>query len=443
MPPKLAKASLAPHETQLANQARELYLQHNKENAHKPPAFVVSAPGRVNLIGEHTDYNDGFVLPLALDSMSTVVYGTGHLQTGTGTGPTTVHIRVVSSLDEVVEEVKLTVGSIYPPGEDEQLKWIHYVVGVVVQYLADLPVEGYHWDLAFSIASNVPLAAGLSSSASLEVAVATLLECFLHEDLVYSSSKNKKDSPAVQKALRCQRAENEWARSPCGIMDQLVISAAQDQSLVLIDCRSLELTPVPLKTTPNQPVLLVTNSKVTHSIADGEYGIRRKQCHDAVQGMQAVPLYHVLSLRDATLQDVKDSAGKMDDVSLQRARHVVTENKRVKECQVALKMGLWDRVGELMKASHASLKDDYEVSCVEVDDLVEWASGYEGVYGSRITGGGFGGCTVTLVDPDAVDGLEKHLKEQYQAKYGNECDCFVTRPGPGARVLAIDTNCKP
>lgn len=444
LPPKLAKANLEPSIQALVDKAKQLYQEkvaYFAEN-HKPPAFCVAAPGRVNLIGEHTDYTEGFVLPLALD-LCTVVYGTGFVHSGKGTSPTMARLRMISAQapDGMVEERKIIVNQTKPPDAEEARSWVDYVSGVVAQYLKDLPTEGYHLDFAFALASDVPLGSGLSSSASLEVSIATFLECFL-KDLCYPDIPEA-DHPK-HRALRCQAAEHEWAHSPCGIMDQLASSAAVDNNLILIDCRSLEVTPVPMKEgTPDEPVILVTNSMVTHSIADGEYGLRRKQCNDALEGMQAVPLYHVLSLRDATLQDVKDAKEKMDEVAFKRATHVVSENSRVKECKVALKMGLWSRVGELMNASHKSLKEDFEVSCEEVDTLVDLAQAYEGVFGSRITGGGFGGCTVTLVKKSAVDGLVEHLKTEYKSKHGKECECFTTHPGKGARALGIDMHFKP
>jgi len=443
LPPKIADADLSPDVRALVEKARKLYidkLAYFVQN-HKPPAFVVSAPGRVNLIGEHTDYTGGFVMPLAID-YSTVIYGTGFLHTGKGAGPTTIRLRMVSDKSpnpDLVEERRLMPDQC-PPDENEQRTWVNYVVGVVMQYMPDLPREGAVVDLAFATASNVPLGSGLSSSASLEVAVAIFLECFMH-DMAYSS--NPDCEKEKERALRCQKAENEWAYSPCGIMDQLASSAAKEGHLTMIDCRSLGITLVPMKEggTEEDPVIFIANSKVEHSIGDGEYGLRRMQCNEALEGMQQVPLYHVLTLRDATLQDVKDAEEKMSEVAYHRAKHVVTENQRTKEAKIALKMGVWDRVGQLMNESHESLRDDFEVSCEEVDFLVDLAQKYEGVYGSRMTGGGFGGCTVTLVKKSAVEGLKEHLKEEYKAKFNKDPDCFVTHPGPGARVLAIDKDC--
>ena len=443
--PMLAKADLTPQMRGLVDRAKKLYQDKVAYLAqtHKPPAYIATAPGRVNLIGEHTDYTGGFVLPLAIDQ-STVVYGTGFIHTGKGTGATTVRLRMISDKSgeqqDLVEERKLSSGNFRAPDESDPRSWVNYVIGVVVQYMEDLPKEGAALDLAMAFASDVPIGAGLSSSASLEVATAVFLECFLH-DMAFSSvpDANKEQ----ERAIRCQRAENEWAFSPCGIMDQYASSACQDGHLMLLDCQSLEATQVPMKKGDDQPIILITDSKVSHELADSEYGKRRHECNDALDAMQQVPLYHVLSLRDATLQDCKDAKVKMTDEIYRRCKHVVTENMRTKECKTALKLGVWDRVGELMNASHASLRDDYEVSCEELDFLADLARKHEGVYGSRMTGGGFGGCTVTLVRKGCEEGLIESLQNGYKEKYGKECDCFLTHPGPGARVLAMDLDIKP
>jgi len=441
--PLLAKADLPEDHRKLVDTAKQLYQERLAYFAqtHKAPAYIAAAPGRVNLIGEHTDYQDGFVLPFALQEYLTVCYGTGFLHTGKSTGSTTVRIRMVSdraATPELIEERRLS-GDITPPDETEGVSWVNYVVGVIVQYLPDIPKEGCVLDLAMAFASNVPLGAGLSSSAALEVATACFLECFLHDGMAYSSADDAVPQ-STTRALRCQTAENVWAYSPCGIMDQFVVSCAEPDSLMLLDCRSLEVKHIPIKKgTEDQPVMLITNSCVEHSIADSAYGQRRKECSDAQGALQAVPLYHVEALRDATIQDVETALEKkkLDDVLYKRAHHVVSENTRTKECCTAVKLGLWDKVGELMNASHKSLKEDFEVSCEELDILVDIAVGQPGVFGSRMTGGGFGGCTVTLVKEENVEGLVEALKAGYKEKTGKDCQCFVTHPGGGARVLAI------
>lgn len=452
-PVKITHATdLSETQRNLVQTAKTLYQERLAYFAqtHQPPAFIVAAPGRVNLIGEHVDYQDGFVLPLCLDdSYQTVVYGTGFLHTGKSSAATTIRLRLVSDqadVPEMIEERRLSTNTIQTPSKDDPdeeenaNKWVNYVVGVIVQYLPDIPETGGVLDLAMAYASTVPVSAGLSSSAALEVATATFLECFLHDGMAYSSDTSNNETN-VTRALRCQTAENEWAHSPCGIMDQFVVSCGQADHLMLLDCRTLEYTSVPLKETDDQPVFLITNSKVSHDIAnENEYGARRKECSDAVAALQSVPLYHVEALRDATLADVElgKERGKLDDTLYQRAHHVVTENTRTKECGTALRLGLWDKVGILMNASHASLRDSFAVSCREVDALVALAQAQPGVYGSRMTGGGFGGCTVTLVQPGLVEAVTAAIRAGYKEQTGIDCDCFVTRPGAGAKVLAID-----
>jgi len=471
-PPKLSKAGLSPRVMKLVDQAKELYQSKLVPfvcDDHKPPAFVAMAPGRVNLIGEHTDYNGGYVLPLAIDRC-TAAYGTGFLRKGKGSMPTRINLRVVSAnaADQVVDERKLVAsgddGYVDPPDESEPRTWVNFVVGTVAQYLPDLPHEGCVVDLAVAFASDVPIGVGLSSSASLEVATAAFVECFMHEFAYASSadvngnasnngtngnangvSEPKMDTRVIR-AARCKKAENEWAMSPCGIMDQIASSCAQSGSLMLIDCAgdpNVEVTQVEMKKdNVDEPVILVTNSKVQHEIADGEYGKRRAECHDALEAMQQVPLYHVLTLRDATLQDVMTAQPKMDDLMFRRAKHVVTENSRTVECKTALKLGLWKRVGELMNASHKSLQEDFQVSCEEVDFLVDIAQKHPGVFGSRMTGGGFGGCLVTLVKKENLDGLIEQLANSYKEVLSKDCESFVVAPAEGADVVAIDMDCK-
>lgn len=441
--PKIDKANLSPDLEAVVLKAKDLYKEKLAYFAqtHKPPAFIVAAPGRVNLIGDHTDYNNGFCLPLAID-FCCVAYGTGIMHTGKGKGATNIRIRMVSDRQtdaQIIEERKLVLGDVAPPDDTAPSSWTNYVLGVIAQYLPDLPPEGCAMDLAVAFSSNVPVGAGLSSSASLEVATAVFLECFMH-DMAFSSARDIEKG--IERAIRCQRAENEWAHVPCGVMDQYASSVAQKDTLMLIDCQTLEYQSVPMKMDDETPVILICNSNVEHSNADSEYGTRRRECQDALEAMQQVPLYHVLSLRDANLGDCDAAKAKMDDKIYGRAKHVVTENKRVTECKMAVKLGLWERAGDLMNNSHASLRDDYECSCEEVDYLVDLAQKFDGVFGSRMTGGGFGGCTVTLVKKEVVDDLISALKAGYKEKYEKDCDCFVTLPAQGARVLAIDMDIK-
>jgi len=397
-------------------------FQETFENTQ--PTCIAVAPGRVNLIGEHVDYTGGFVLPFAID-YSTVVVGTGCVKSDRG--PST--IRFVSSNNpQDVATIELDLQSKPPTKVD----WKTYVAGTVFQYLDDLPA-GHSLDVTFCICGDVPLGSGLSSSASLEVSVARFLEEILGNN---AFSKCRDEDPAKIRALRCQKAENEWAQSPCGLMDQYISSAGQEGSLLLIDFTSLDYHLTRMAPT-NEPVLVVANSNVQHAIGSGEYPVRVKQCKIATEALQKINS-KISSLRDATMKDVEAAKEKMDPISFLRAKHVVTENERTLKAKNALEDGDWKLVGELMNASHASMRDDYEVSCEEIDILVEIAQKHPGVYGSRLTGGGFGGCTVTLVDKSQASALIDTLKKEYKERTGKECFCFETNAAKGAHCLPVD-----
>lgn len=399
---------------------------------------IAVAPGRVNLIGEHTDYTGGFVLPFAI-GFSTVVYGRGSIRL-IGGSERRARLRFASSLfpeDDSFETFEITESSTPP----ETVAWTSYVLGTIFQYIKDLPV-GAELSLDFCITSDVPLGSGLSSSASLEVAVGRFVEAVLGEHAFGSEYFNDGFDPAKARALRCQKAENEWCDSPCGIMDQAISSSASGGSLMLIDCRTLNFTVTRMATESlfpddSMPVLVVANSNIQHSIGGGEYPIRVAQCKSATKALQKVNP-EILTLRDATIEDLENAKKcGMSEVDYKRARHVVTENERTIQAREELENGDWERVGVLMNESHTSMRDDYEVSCEEVDVLVDIAQNSPGVYGSRLTGGGFGGCTVTLVDEDRAEELIERLKTEYKARTGIECPCFVTRPARGAHLLSV------
>lgn len=352
-PPVLSELVLEAPLKNLVETAKNLYQRHFGAN---DKAYVAVAPGRVNLIGEHTDYTGGFVMPLAID-YSTVIYGSGSVKEDTKTSK----IRFVSATEpEKVEEFTLDPSS-KPLAEDDPniRSWTWYVIGVVAQYLPDLP-ENTAVDVTFAVAGNVPLGSGLSSSAALEVSVARFLEEILG-DYAFSSSDVK--LPAKARALRCQKAENVWCHSPCGIMDQYVSSAASDGDLLLIDCTSFDFEKVH---TTDPPSLVITNSNVKHSIGGGEYPVRVRQCNEATAALEAYSSRgkEISSLRDATLADVDEVQAVIDLVIYKRAKHVVTENERVLKAKEALLASDWKTVGELMNGSHASMKDDYEVGSV-------------------------------------------------------------------------------
>ncbi len=376
----------------------------------RAPQWVVAAPGRVNLIGEHTDYNAGFVLPMAIERR-VVIAADRPIDNATDG-----QALVVSSVEDAPATI-LVDGDIQP-GE---IHWSGYVQGVVAGCLEKGLKPG---PFEAVVHSDVPLGGGLSSSAALEVATATLIEVITGQTL-----------EPVAKALLCQKAEHEYARMPCGIMDQFISVMGQADHLMLLDCRAEEAQMVPL----DDPAVtvLITNSNMKHELTGSEYPQRRAACEEValVLGVDA--------LRDATQEMLDAAKEKLSDEYYRRARHVIGEINRTTEAAKALERGNWNRVGELMYASHDSLRDDYEVSCPELDILVEIAKsiGPEGgVIGSRMTGGGFGGCTVTLVQSDKVEAVRETLCQQYREKTGIEPSAFASRPAQGACVIQPASN---
>ncbi|CAN0225323.1 unnamed protein product [Ectocarpus sp. 6 AP-2014] len=421
--------------------ARDLY-----DDTFGPPEDVrhVSAgyaPGRVNLIGEHTDYQGGFVLPLALER-GTVVYGVGRLvdsDEATAEGSDRGLCRVVSqtmqqqqSEDEAGGEAGELGGDVsfradesLAPGEPE---WANYVKGVVKEYMPKVP-EGKRLEFTATVVGSVPIGGGVSSSASLSVAMATFLQGVL------TSAGVTPPSPK-EKAHLCRMAEHKFLNMPCGIMDQFVTSMAVPGHAMLLDCRSEEPDAVPLS--DSNLVVVVTNSNVKHNLAGSQYPIRVAQCQAARDELQKSHP-DVQLLRDATPEQVDAMEAGVEDAVFRRARHVVSENARTVTAARALTSGDYLQVGQLMLDSHRSLREDYEVSCPELDVLVELAMEVEGVFGSRLTGGGFGGCTVTLAEKGSVASLVQHLREGYLRAVGRDCSSFVTKPGFGSRSLTGET----
>lgn len=380
--------------TDLARQFQRLY--------GRPPRWFVAAPGRVNVIGEHTDYNDGFVLPMAIERYCVMAADLSRTSQNI-----TVH-------DEQVGEK--AVIDISKPVEKGNPKWSNYVRGVIAGFQnrgVKIPA------LDVVMLSTVPLGGGLSSSAALEVCTATLLE----------TATGKKMDP-VEKALLCQKAEHEFAGVPCGIMDQFISVMGKSNHLLLLDCRTRETKLVPVNDSSVE--LLIANTNVRHELGSGEYAVRRSQCEEAAK------ILGVASLRDATPEMLSQKKSAMSDVVFRRARHVIGEIERTVSAAEGVCHSNWPTVGQLMYASHRSLRDDYEVSCKELDAVVDIAEGIGeqgGVYGCRMTGGGFGGCAVALVKSNAVDAISKKLAADYKQKTGIEAAIFVSRPAAGATVL--------
>ena len=380
------------------------------------PKLIVAAPGRVNLIGEHTDYNGGFVFPMGIERYTIIA-----------ASPTCAEKAVIwtkncgSSLVPRVGGEFAVRGEIVM-GEHDRVGWESYVQGTIACALE----RGAKIDGAFNafINSNVPLGGGLSSSASLEVAVATLMEALSGHEFGLS-----------EKPLLCQKAEHVFARMACGIMDQFISARAEKDYAMLLDCRSQTFEMVPMDD-PAVSVLIV-NSNVKHQLSGSEYPERRSSCE------RAAKLLGYEFLREVTLDELfknKDKllAEKDGERLFKRAFHAIGEDVRTLKMKDALIAKDWKTVGEQMYASHASLRDDYEVSCPEIDALVNIAKsiGYDGgVIGSRITGGGFGGCTVSLVKTEKADEIAKKIADEYEKQVGKKATIFVTRPAQGARVL--------
>jgi len=347
----------------------------------RAPEVRTQAPGRVNLIGEHTDYTGGLVLPTAI--------------------PRQTEVALARRSDKLVRAVSANAGSGKPEtfalGAEAQTRtWIDYLQGLTSELARDGHVlSGFD----IRLQSNVPIGAGLSSSASLEVAVLRALrECF---SLQFDD---------VQLALYGQRCENRFVGAPCGIMDQMASSLSDVAVALMLDTRSMEYQRVPL---PESLDVVIVNSGVTHSIAGGEYAIRRKECEKATE------LLGVKALRDVDVSRLPD-VEKLPDPVRKRARHVVTENARVVRFFDALGRGDTETLGKLLYEGHASLRDDFEVSVPEIDCIVEIARKTPGVIGARLTGGGFGGSVVVLARAEQARGIGPAIASQYEAQTGKK-----------------------
>ena len=368
------------------------------------PTLIARAPGRVNLIGEHTDYNDGFVFPAALD-MGTLVLARpradGQLRT--------LALRMQAEDSASLADLRPQAGP----------EWTRYVRGVAaVLGEAGCPMPGA--DLL--IDSDLPLGAGLSSSASVEMGVAVAL---------LDIGGYTIDRKAL--ARLCQRVENEIVGVQSGIMDQLAVACGLAGHALLIDCRTLAFEPVPI---PPSVRILVLDSAAPRTLAGSAYNVRRAQCESAVAKLQEVAP-DLLALRDVTPALLAAEGGQLDPLELQRARHVVSENARVIESVAALRAGDVARFGQLMNASHDSLRDDYEVSGPELEIMVRLARATPGVLGARLTGAGFGGCCVALVEAEHASLAAVSIAERYSAESGRPGKAYVSALSAGAHVRQI------
>ena len=360
---------------------------------------IFCAPGRVNIIGEHTDYNDGFVMPAAIGLAARVAI--------TPLAADVLEIHSVQFNESVV--VELTAHNVKARNH-----WSDYVCGVaLILQQSEYPLRG----AKLVVDSTVPMGAGLSSSAALEVA--TALALLANTGISVSRTEI---------ARLCQRAENEFVGTRSGIMDQFASVLARSAHVILLDCRSLHGTYLPF---PAQFRFVVCNTMVKHQLASGEYNKRREECENAISLLKT-QLAGVTALRDVTLNDLEAHRHLLSPVLFARAHHVVSENKRTRKAAFALEQQDMRALGRLMQESHISLRDDYQVSCAELDAMVNVASAVQGNYGTRMMGGGFGGSTISLVERDEVDNFMQEMKDGYLRQTGITCESYVCSPVAGA-----------
>lgn len=362
------------------------------------PELIVRAPGRVNLIGEHTDYNAGFVLPAAIDRATFIA----------ASPRSDRRIHVVAA--DLNEEDEFALDHIERSG---MRPWSNYIRGMVRALL----VAGHDIGGAnLVVASSVPRGAGLSSSAALEVATGYVFQVF-----------HKLNILGDELALMAQATENHFVGVNCGIMDQFIVTLGQAHHALMIDCRDLSYQAVPV---PTNAAVVICDSHIERSLAASAYNQRRAECEQAVELLKA-HLPGIKALRDVTSQQLEKHGHVLPAVVRQRARHVVSENERVITGASALRNGDIAEFGRLMNASHASLRDDYAVSIPEMDSLVASAQRVSGCYGSRLTGAGFGGCTVSLVDTSAVERFRHEVAASYLATTGRSATIYVTQASDG------------
>ena len=360
------------------------------------PEITARAPGRINLIGEHVDYNDGFVLPAAIDLDVVVAASPRHDR----------RVRLIAA--DLDESASFNLDA--PAAR--RASWASYVQGVAA-LTESVGVRLTGADLA--VAGDVPRGAGLSSSAAFEVAIARALLAVGGRIL-----------PDMEIVEICHRAEREFAGVSCGVMDQFAAVFGRERHALFLDCRSLDCAPVPM---PAETVLVATDSGTRRSLGLTAYNERVEQCEEAAR------LLGVRRLRDIRYDELEASMGRLPDLLARRARHVVSEIERTRQAAAALEAGATARIGRYMNESHVSLRDDYEVSTPQLDTLVALAQALPGVHGSRLSGAGFGGCTVSLVAAAAAAAFREQIPEAYRRETGQEATVYVLQPAAGASVM--------
>lgn len=366
------------------------------------PSYIIQAPGRVNLIGEHTDYNDGFVLPCAINYQTVVAAAKRDDNI----------VRVVAvDYDNAVDEFDITQEITF----QQNKMWSNYIRGVVKCLLS----RGYQFTgVDISVSGNVPQGAGLSSSAALEVVIGqTFKELF------------NLGASQAEIALIGQQAENEFVGCNCGIMDQMISSEGRENHAMLLDCRNLETKLVPM---PDDMAVVIINSNKKRGLVDSEYNTRRQQCEEAAR------FFGVKALRDVTIEQFNDQAAELDELVAKRARHVITENERTIAAAQALSTHDMARMGELMAESHESMREDFEITVKEIDTLVDMVKEVVGDQGGvRMTGGGFGGCIVALVPPALVDKVRSTVEAKYEVETGLKESIYVCQAMSGAGLVEV------
>jgi len=367
-------------------------------NFGQSPQLIISAPGRVNLIGEHTDYNDGFVLPCAIDHETIVAISPTQSE----------QVEVIAC--DYDQQDEFGINSAFEHQTDE---WKNHVRGVAASFKArGLNIAGTR----IAIGGNIPQGAGLSSSASVSVALGKAIATVNGFD----------DIDETQLALIAQQSENDFVGCACGIMDQLASARAVTGHAMLLDCRSLDFEPIAI---PQELSLLIIHSGIKRGLVDSAYNERREQCENAAQH------YGVKALRDLDEQRLMDGKGDLDEVSYRRARHVVTENKRVLNTVEALKTKDFQAISNLMSASHQSMRDDFEITLPAIDQLVELVTGIVGISGGvRMTGGGFGGCIVALLPHGKVETVKSAVAANYTAPDGTQAVTFQCKAASGVAI---------
>ena len=385
-----------------------------QETFGEAPEHLVRAPGRVNLLGEHVDYNDGFVLPAAIDRATYVAFSPTSNSSLTGTMVSTL---TAVDMNQQASFTPQTISSKTQADNSPLPEWAHYPAGVMWA-LHEEKVSTPGMNAVF--ASDVPRGSGLSSSASVEMAFVMAWQTLAGWTL-----------PPMKRALLGQKAENQYVGVNCGIMDQFASACGVENKLLLLDCRSLEWKTIPL---PEDVSIVIADTSVRRKLTSGEYNKRRFACEEAVRLLRE-DLPNIKSLRDVSVAEFNRFGDKLPEEVSKRARHVVEEIARSNQAEALLEAGNIHRFGELMNECHASLRDYYEVSSPELNAMVNIAQSLDGCYGARLTGAGFGGCTVNLVAREKAEEFAKALAEGYESETRLHPEIYITRASNGAELL--------